>query len=86
MKASVTQTVEVEVTVERLAEWFSALDDDAQARFFVEVARVGEKWGPGKMEYQFWLVGSHLRNCACSTEDARELVRTINAGMEQGSH
>lgn len=84
IKVVVTVTQEVEVTIEQIASWFAAMDDDQQAKFFVEVAKIAQSWKDPGM--QWWLVGSHLRNCECSTEDARELVRTLYAGLERGSH
>lgn len=76
---------EVEITPELLGQLFADLDDDGQARFFVAAANVAKNW-TGDWTYQFWAVGGHLRNCACSTEEARDLVRNLHAGIEGGGH
>jgi hypothetical protein len=77
--------VEINVTPELLGAWFSDLDDDAQARFFVAAAEAAKAWGPGWTE-QFYAAGTHLRTCKCATEDARELVREIANGLHHGTH
>jgi hypothetical protein len=74
-------TVDIELTVEQLAAAFCDLDDDAQAKFFVECARLAEKWSGTNFD-QFFQVGRHLRTCSCSTPEARELIRRIVAGMK----
>lgn len=59
------------------------MDDDAQARFFVECARIAAEWrGDLGFGGQWWAVGKHLRECTCSTEAARELVANIFDGMQ----
>lgn len=85
MKTSITTTVEVELSIEQGAAWFSELDDDSQAKFFVEVARIAEGWTHNS-NMQWWLLGGHLRNCSCSTEAARDMIRTIAEGMEKSTH
>jgi len=73
-------SVDVVLSVEQLAASFAELTDDQQAQFFIEVARLAAAWGPGN--FQQWLnVGRHLKECECSTDDARELVRDIAAGL-----
>lgn len=74
-------TVDVPLTVEQLAEAFAGLNDERQAQFFVEVARIVETW-PGGSGMQWWGVGRHLRTCECSTEEARDLVREIASAMD----
>jgi hypothetical protein len=64
------------------AEWFSALTDEQQADFFIEVARLSAEWGcRGHWGEQYYLVGRHLRDCECSTENAREMVRSLADGL-----
>lgn len=63
--------------IRQLAESFCDMDDDQQAKFFVEVARIMNAWGGAKLYTQAYYIGRHLRTCACSTDDARELVRLI---------
>ena len=60
-----------------MAEVFCDWDDEQQAQFFIEAARLMRQWGPGKHEMQAYYIGGHLKTCACSTDEARELVRAI---------
>lgn len=76
---------EIEVTPDLLGQWFADLDDDGQARFFVAAAARAASW-KGDWMGQFYAAGSHLRNCACGTEDARDLVRSLAWGVENGKH
>lgn len=63
-----TTTLDAPLTIEQLAGLFADLDDDSQAKFFVEAAR---------------LLGSqHVRDCACSTEEAREFLTAIVEAMQ----
>ena len=65
-----------------LAEAFCGLDDDAQAGFFIDVARIMGKWDNdtgSSRESQLWAVGRHLATCECSTPEAVELIETISA-------
>lgn len=63
--------------VRALAARFCRLNDDAQARFFVEAARLMDGWGPAKASMQAHYIGRHLKECACSTSDARNLIESI---------
>jgi hypothetical protein len=75
-------TVDVEVTPQVLAEAFAAMDDEAQAQFFIEVAALARKWKDADPGRQWFAVGRHLRTCTCSTEEARDLVREIATGVD----
>lgn len=79
----ITTTVKIDLDIKTAAQWFSALSDEQQADFFVEVAAEANRWPTNGMHwgYQFWLVGRHLRDCNCSSDDARQLVREISEGM-----
>jgi hypothetical protein len=82
MRVPVTVTTEIDLTIETAASWFANMSDEEQADFFVEVAKAALKWKcQGHWATQFWLVGRHLRDCECSTDDARELVRNLASGM-----
>lgn len=74
----------VEVTVEVLAEVFCALDDDQMCKFFVEVHRRAEM-APA-FDNQWYYLGGHLRNCECSNEGTREMLRNIVQHMETSEH
>lgn len=84
--AIVTTETQFELSIETAAQWFCELDDDHQAKFFVEVAKIMETWGPGKLEWQAHSIGSHLKNCECSTDEARQIVRELHGGLEYGVH
>jgi hypothetical protein len=75
-----TTTMTMSLDVEMAAKWFCALDDEKQADFFIACAREAKSW-QGRAGYQWYLVGAHLRNCECSTDDAREMVRDLHGGM-----
>lgn len=74
----------VVISVEKLAEIFAHLDDDQQCKFFVEVARICQQWPDPNG--QWYYVGGHLRNCECSTPEAREMIRSIAYYMENSPH
>lgn len=78
-------TTEIDLTIDAAAEWFAALDDDQQAKFFVAVAEKAKGW-PRPADFQWSAVGAHLRTCKCSTEEARNLIQCIAEGMENPAH
>lgn len=78
--------LKMKFSVAHLAAIFCDWDDDTQAKFFVEVAKIMDAWGPGKLDGQCWYIGGHLRNCSCSTDEAREFIRSIVNGMEKSEH
>lgn len=66
----------------KLAADFCGLDDDRQAKFVCEVARIFATWemnGDG----QVYAIARHLVACRCSTEAGREWVRSLVAHMER---
>ena len=70
--------------VRPLAVEFCKMNDDQQAQFFVEAARIMDTWGIGKRENQAWYIGNHLATCACATPEAREFVTTLSAACQRG--
>jgi hypothetical protein len=68
--------------VRALAEAFCDLDDERQAEFFIEVAAIARQWPAGGASMQFWRIGRHLATCPCATDDARELVHDLAAGVD----
>lgn len=73
-------------TPEGLAEEFCELNDDAQARFFVHIARIAASWGCNAhgLDSAYWqatAIGRHLRTCSCSTEEARAFISNIASAM-----
>jgi len=75
-------TVDVPLTLDQLAGLFVELDDDSQAQFFVKVAALMQTWTPHERNTQAFYIGRHLRDCACSTDDARELIEEIRESMQ----
>lgn len=81
MKIQVVSTQTLELDLDMLAKAFAGLDDDSQAQFFVKVAKIAADTYENPQENQWWYVGRHLRECACSTEEGREMVRNIAAAI-----
>lgn len=75
----------VDVDLNVLADVFSNMTDDEQAQFFIEVAKRFKSWGPGWTS-QAQYIGAHLKNCSCSTDEARELIENIAYAMEHSTH
>lgn len=82
MKIQAVVTQEFDLDLDTLAKCFAELDDDSQAQFFVKVAAYAEKHYKRPQENQWWFVGRHLRECECSTDDARELIRSLAHALD----
>lgn len=83
MKIEMMSTVDIDV--ETLARLFVHLDDDQMCKFFVEVHRQATEIGP-QFDNQWYFLGGHLRNCKCSNEGTREMLRNIVYHMEHSTH
>ena len=70
-------------TIRAAAQSFCRMNDDQQAQFFVVVAEIMGGWKGGSMSNQAYYIGKHLRDCECSTEAARDFVRSISVAIEQ---
>lgn len=70
-----------DAVIKPLAATFSRMDDDQQAKFFVEVAREMGKWTIGTVEGQAYHIGRHLAICKCATPEAREFLLGIVEAM-----
>jgi hypothetical protein len=82
VQATIETTTKINIDLKPAAEWFANLSDEQQADFFVEVAKASKVWEcQGRWATQYWLVGRHLRDCSCSTDDARELVEEMARGL-----
>ena len=68
------------------AELFWSLDDDAQTRFFVHVAELADAHQAVTQRSLAWsqwaAIGSHLRECACSTFGARQMIEGVYGAMQ----
>ncbi len=83
--ATIKVTTEIELDVETAAKWFANLDDDEMCRFLVAVARIAETY-PCNPDNQWYSLGGHLKNCSCSTEGARDMVKAWAYWMEHSDH
>ena len=81
----VTTTLKIDLSSEMAAKWFAALNDDEQSKFLVTVAKEAEDYD-GSAETQWYAIGSHLKHCECSTVGARDMIRGIMDGLENGTH
>lgn len=76
---------EIELGIDDAAQWFAGLTDDEQAKFFVAAVahfKKGLDRPDALAESQWQAIGNHLATCECSTEEAREMIRSIMYGME----
>ncbi len=76
---------EIDLDIETAAKWFASLDDDQMCRFLVAVAREAKSF-KGGADNQWYYLGGHLRSCECSTDDAREMIRSWVHWMENSTH
>lgn len=86
VRSGVEIKVETKITLDvaTVANAFCEMSDEQQAQFFIEAAKLATAWndGRGATGMQWWYVGRHLRNCACATEEARDMVREIVQSMD----
>ena len=81
----VTVTTEIDLSIDTAAEWFCGLDDDQMCKFLVAVAARAEHF-QGSADNQWYYLGGHLRNCGCSTDRARDMIRQWAHWMEHSDH
>ena len=75
--------VTVRLTVKEVAQLFCQFDDDRQAKFFVEVAAIMDKWPTmAGRAMQAHYIGRHLATCECSTQSARDFITEVHDAME----
>ena len=74
---------DIDLTSRQLAEAFCEMNDDEQTRCFGDVAAVMETWAPHKRLLQVSFIGSHLVDCDCGGERARELITGIYEAMTE---
>lgn len=78
-------TTDIELDIETAAKWFANLTDDDMCAFLVAVATEAQKY-PSSSDNQWYFLGGHLRNCACSTPEAREMTDTWHHWMHNSEH
>ena len=81
IELTTTVTTRTEITPLLVAQMFAELTDDDQAQVFIEVAKIAATWDRHS-GMQWFAIGRHLRDCECSTYDARDLVRDIASGLD----
>ena len=74
--AKINKLVELELSPKELATAFCLMGDENQAQFFIEASEIAKTWD-GSAEYQWSVIGGHLKTCKCSTREARSMVRAI---------
>lgn len=72
--------LKVHVHAAQIAQAFAEMDDEEQAQFFIEVAKIASTWD-GRTFQQWYSVGRHLATCECSNDEARELVQELAQGV-----
>ena len=75
-------TVDLALSPAELAASFCDLNDEEQAQFFIDVARIAQGWKGVYRSMQWFSVGRHLRDCSCSTYEARDMVKEIAGGLD----
>jgi hypothetical protein len=83
--STIKVTTEIELDIGTAAKWFAALSDDEMCRFLVAVAEEAKSY-PSNPDNQWYYLGGHLKNCECSTDDAREMIRKWHYWMEHSEH
>lgn len=83
--ATIKVTTQIELDIATAAKWFASLDDDEMCKFLVAVAEEAKSFD-GNPDNQWYFLGGHLRNCACSTPEAREMVKRWAYYAETSDH
>lgn len=85
MPDPIRKEVEIDLTIEDAAKWFCSLGDDEMADFLIRVEAESRKF-EGMPETQWAYLGGHLRNCECSNEETRDMLRSWVWHMEHSDH
>ena len=80
----ITVTTKIDLDIDTAAKWFANLDDDQMCKFLVAVARESADFS--YPDRQWFYLGGHLRSCGCSTETAREMLRSWVYWMDHSDH
>jgi hypothetical protein len=81
----IIERLEIELDVKIAAKWFANLTDDDMAQFLIEVANEAQKY-PSDPDNQWYYLGGHLRNCECSTDAARDMVKNWAYWIDHSEH
>ncbi len=71
---------EMGIYPDELARFFCEMDDEQQAEFFIACARHAKEWD-FSAHGQWFAVGRHLKECDCSNDSARDMVKCLNLGL-----
>lgn len=83
--SKISVTTEIELDTATAARWFAALDDDEMCKFLVAVAEEAKGYAHNA-DNQWYYLGGHLRNCKCSTDAAREMIKSWAYWVEHSTH
>lgn len=81
VKVEKTETLTIGLDMATVAAWFCELNDEQQADFFIACAERAEDWASPPC-FQWFRVGGHLRDCECSTDGARRMIRELAEGLQ----
>ena len=81
----IIERLEIELDTKTAAKWFANLSDDDMADFLIKVAEEAQKY-PGNPDNQWYYLGGHLRNCKCSTAEARDMVKQWAYWIDHSEH
>jgi len=84
-RIAIAITTEIDLDIETAAKWFAQLDDDQMCQFLVAVAAEAQSY-PSLTDNQWYYLGGHLRNCKCSNDETREMIRSWAHFMETSMH
>ncbi len=80
-----TVTTEIELDVKTAAKWFAHLSDDEMAEFLIQVEKESRVY-PSDPDNQWYYLGGHLRNCECSNDETRQMLRRWVYWMDHSNH
>ena len=80
--------IKIPINLDLLAQAFADMNDDEQTQFFVKVAEIAKTWDNkwGGAQSQWINIGGHLRNCQCSSDAARDMIRDIAWALDNSNH
>lgn len=80
-QVTIHKQIAITLDLKEMAECFCEMNDDDQAQFFVEVAKIMETWPTMAKDNQPYYIGKHLAECDCSTPESREFITNIYNSM-----
>lgn len=71
----------VKLSPQQVAEAFCELTDDEMALVFEEIGRRADLWMNNGATMQWFVVGRHMRECACVTALGRSVIDEIHDSL-----